>query len=561
MNIKEWRKRKILKKVGLVRTDSIEAEADRLTFINDEEKLTRQRIREYNIWYGGDGDELLNFYTHQNTLEYNFEPWYSRNKREYFWAISSTEKGIKRTHSGQPRNIVDTLVNILKFPVIDCPQAESKDEKHNRLNEIIDACELRKIYKNRQLPLTLVEGWGCFKINWDISLSDYPYPIYYKAEQVDFIYRADRVVGVIFKDYYVDGESKKYLLVETRSVDYDPQTKRRYLDIERVLFRANDSNDFVDPVEGDWGQVVPELAQAYQDRHIKVTDCDMLLAVPCIIFENTARVGGPGRSIFTGKIDLFDDLDQCLSQNSNAVRKSTPVEYFNSDFLERDPETGMPIQPKAYDRKYSIYSGQRDANGGSTSNDPVQVTQPQINFEQYTNNAVQILLQIVNGVMSPATLGIDIAKKDNAEAQREKEKVTIFTRNAIIDAEEIILKSLCKQLLCSYELMHTGIITKKDYDISVKFSEFADDSYENKLEKLGQAFDNQLISEDMFMKKLYDNTLTKEEYDKEMEWLKKNHTEPRVEGQKGAAAGAMMGGMNPEAMAEMDQFGSEDEEL
>ena len=107
--------------------------------------------------------------------------------------------------------------------------------------------------------------------------------------------------------------------------------------------------------------------------------------------------------------------------------------------------------------------------------------------------------------------------------------------------------------------MHTGIITKKDYDISVKFSEFADDSYENKLEKLGQAFDNQLISEEMFMKKLYDNTLTKEEFEKEINWLKENHTKPQVEGQKGAAAGAMMGGMNPEVMAEME--GMDEEEL
>ena len=559
MNLKEWIRKKVLKTVGLAKTDSLEAEADRLTFINDEEKLTRQRIREYNIWYGGDGDELLNFYTHQNTLEYNFEPWYSRNKREYFWAISSTEKGIKRTHSGQPRNIVDTLVNIIKFPVIDCAETESADGKFNRLTQIINDCNLKKIYKNKQLPLTLVEGWGCFKINWDKSLSDYPYPIYYRAEQVDFIEKSNRIIGIIFKDYYTDGDKKQMLMIETRTIKYDEATKKRYLDIEKQLFRANESNEFVDPIEQPWNELVPELKDAYENRHVRVDDCTLLLAVPCIIFENTARVGGPGRSIFTGKIDLFDDLDQCLSQNSNAVRKSTPVEYFNSDFLERDPETGIPIQPKAYDRKYSIYSGQRDANGGSTVNEPVQVTQPNLDFEQYSTNAVQILLQIVNGVMSPATLGIDIAKKDNAEAQREKEKVTIFTRNAIIEAEEIIYKDLCNQLLCSYELMHEGIITKKDYDISVKFSEFADDSYENKLEKLGQAFDNQLISEEMFMKKLYDNTLTKEEFEKEINWLKENHTKPQVEGQKGAAAGAMMGGMNPEAMSEME--GMEEEEL
>lgn len=559
MNLKEWIRKKVLKTVGLSKTDSLQADADRLTFINDDEKLMRQRVREYNIWYAGDGDELLNFYTHQNTLEYNFEPWYSRNKRNYFWAISSTEYDIKRTHSGQPRNIVDTLVNIIRFPLIDCPQADSADGKWNRLDQIIKDCGLKYIYKNRQLPLTLVEGWGCYKINWDKDLSDYPYPIYYRAEQVDFMYRADRIVGIMFKDYYTDGESRKYLMIETRTIKYDQVTKTRYLDIEKTLFRANETNEYVDLIEEEWSKFVPELADAYENKHIRIDNCTMLLAVPCIIFENTAKIGGPGRSIFTGKIDLFDDLDQCLSQNSNAVRKSTPVEYFNSDFLERDPNTGLPIQPKAYDRKYSIYSGQRDANGGSTSADPVQVTQPQLNFEQYTSNAIQILLQIVNGIMSPATIGIDIAKKDNAEAQREKEKVTIFTRNAIIESEEEILRSLSVQLLCAYEMMHTGVITKNDYDVSVKFSEFADDSYENKLEKLGQAFDNQLISEEMFMEKLYNNSLTREEYNKEINWLKINHTQPQVQGQQGALAGEMMGGMNPESLAQMEAAQDEEE--
>ena len=139
--------------------------------------------------------------------------------------------------------------------------------------------------------------------------------------------------------------------------------------------------------------------------------------------------------------------------------------------------------------------------------------------------------------MSPATLGIDIAKKDNAEAQREKEKVTIFTRNMIIEEETEILKDLCSQLLCAKELMDKNEITVRDYDISVKFSEFADDSFETKLEKLGAAFDSETISEEMYMQKLYGNSLSKADYDKELKWLKEHHTKPRDEGMQGMAGG------------------------
>ena len=54
----------------------------------------------------------------------------------------------------------------------------------------------------------------------------------------------------------------------------------------------------------------------------------------------------------------------------------------------------------------------------------------------------KFLLQIMNGIISPATLGMDIAKKDNAEAQREKEKVTVFTRNKLARAEKKILEKI-----------------------------------------------------------------------------------------------------------------------
>lgn len=534
MQIKEYLRRKLLGFLGLAKTDGQSTE-QRLTFINDAERLVRSRIVEYNVWYGGDGDELLNFYTHEQMLSYNYEPWYSRNKRNYFWSISSTEQDIKRTHSGQPRNIADTIVSITKFPTINCTDGE--DQK-KLLAKILKECKLKTTYRDEQLPLTLIEGWGCYKINWNLDISDYPYAEYYRADNIDFIYKANRIVGIVFKDYYTDGQNKKYLLTETRVLKYDKEAKCRYLEITKELFKV--SGDELIPL--DDFSAVPELADC--DKSYRIDNLNCLLAEPCILYKDTSGTGAYGRSIFTGKIDLFDDLDQCLSQNSNAVRRSTPTEYYNSDYLERDEETGMPKQPKAYDRKFVIYKGQTDANGASNSKDPVQVTQPNINFTQYTDNAIQILIQICNGILSPATLGIDIAKKDNAEAQREKEKVTIFTRNTIIDGETEILRSLCEQLLIAYQLMHTGKASVQEYSISIKFSEFADDSYENKLKVLGQAFDAENISEKMFMEKLYGDTLSEEEFETELAWLKENHTQPKKDGMLGAGAGIEQGEIN-----------------
>ena len=491
---------------------------DRTTFINDNEKLGRMKLKEYDVWYDGDGDELLNFYTRENYIGFNYEPFYMRNKKNYFWAISSTEAQIKRTHSGQPRNIVDTLVNIMPFPLI------SAGEDTKKLQAVVKESGLEQVYKDEQLPLTLVEGWGCWKINWDKDVSDYPSVEYVSAENVDFIYKGGKIIGIVFKNYYTS-DKKRYLLLETRSIEWKPNSSAAEgSEGERVLVITNElyelpmnmaATDDDTPLKKVDLKTVPALDSV--EERIEIGPFDKLFAVPCVLLGNTSRQWGYGRSIFTGKIDLFDDLDQALSQSSNAVRLSTPIEYIDEEYLERD-KNGLPKKPKAYDRKYVMMKGQKNGDGVATGQ-PVQITQPSVEFSRYSDHAVQILLQILNGILSPATLGIDIAKKDNAAAQREKEKVTIFTRNALINGEERILRSLMEQMLMAKEFMDTGAVSVHSYDISVKFNEFADDSFENKLEALGKAYDMEEISTDMYLNKLYGDTLSEEERAAEKEFL------------------------------------------
>lgn len=515
---------------------------DRTTFINDNEKLGRMKLKEYDVWYDGDGDELLNFYTRENYIGFNYEPFYMRNKKNYFWAISSTEAQIKRTHSGQPRNIVDTLVNIMPFPLI------SAGENTKKLQAVVRESGLEQVYKDEQLPLTLVEGWGCWKINWDKDVSDYPSVEYVSAENVDFIYKNGKIIGIVFKNYYTS-DKKRYLLLETRSIEWKPNSSAAEgSEGERVLVITNElyelpmnmaATDDDTPLKKVDLKTVPELESV--EERIEIGPFDKLFAVPCVLLGNTSRQWGYGRSIFTGKIDLFDDLDQALSQSSNAVRLSTPIEYIDEEYLERD-KNGLPKKPKAYDRKYVMMKGQKNGDGVSTGQ-PVQITQPSVEFSRYSDHAVQILLQILNGILSPATLGIDIAKKDNAAAQREKEKVTIFTRNALINGEERILRSLMEQMLMAKEFMDTGAVSVHSYDISVKFNEFADDSFENKLEALGKAYDMEEISTDMYLNKLYGDTLSEEERAAEKEFLE-SARQARTE----AYSNADGGGANTQGM-------------
>ena len=92
----------------------------------------------------------------------------------------------------------------------------------------------------------------------------------------------------------------------------------------------------------------------------------------------------------------------------------------------------------------------------------------------------------------------------------------------LVDTESDILKELFSQALCAYECMREGIITVKHYDMSINFSEFADDSFENKITVLGDAYNKKNLSPEMYLNKLYGHSLSYSDFEAELEFLKEN---------------------------------------
>ena len=79
------------------------------------------------------------------------------------------------------------------------------------------------------------------------------------------------------------------------------------------------------------------------------------------------------------------------------------------------------------------------------------MTQPVIPSENYLQSYISFLDLCLQGVISPSTLGIDTKKMDNAEAQREKEKTTLYTRNIIIEAIQKTLPMLVNCAIKAYD--------------------------------------------------------------------------------------------------------------
>ena len=543
INMLDYYKQKCFSFLGLINTsENPNVTSQNLMYVNNINEIQEQKLREYNTWYAGDGDALLNLYTGNMLYEYNTEPLFDRNKRSYFWSVSATEDNIKRTHSGQPRNIVDTLVNIVGVPKI----SVADEDKSARLEKILDDNNFSKMFLQTQLPRTLVEGWGCYKIDYDSSLRDTPIINYYRANEVEFIYKSGQLIAILFKNYYTTEEDTKYLLVETRRQERKKDSTdgkwHSNLLIEKELFRLHQDNTMIPCGLKD----LPQLEDI--EPRIVINDYPGFLAVPSIIFDSDDSTVY-GRSIYTGKIDMFDDLDQCLSQASNTVRRSTTHVYINNNYLDRDTKTGMPIMPSNYDCDYVMLSGSFGPDGSTAGQEPVTTIQPNVSFGQYDNEAISLLINIVSGIMSPATLGIDIAKKDNAEAQREKEKVTVFTRNTIIAECTKIVKKLCTEVLCADALMNNGEIkgSEKFYDINCKFDEFADASFEAKAETLIGIYQSNLMTPELFIESLYGDSLSEAEKQKQIEFISQ-------------ASQAQQNLMAGEAMA-MQQAGTSPDEL
>lgn len=91
----------------------------------------------------------------------------------------------------------------------------------------------------------------------------------------------------------------------------------------------------------------------------------------------------------------------------------------------------------------------------------------------------------LQGLVSPATLGIDVGKMSSADAQREKKDVTGNTRNTITAALEKVLPQLISATLKTYDNMQGK--SPDDYEPIVSFGEYGAPDFGSRVETVGKA--------------------------------------------------------------------------
>lgn len=462
--------------------------------INIQEAYTYEtNLIRNKLWYRGEAYELEQFFKNVSS-----DPV---NKARFWSAVPSQDLSIRKIHSGLPAMIVDRLSDII---IADIDSIELENEKENNLWE-----EIRQDNKFDEMigdviSKVLVSGDGAFKISIDKEVSKYPILEFFDGSMVEYETNRGRLKEIKFITYYNKSNYKKYKLVEIYGKGYVRYKLYDERDNEVSLSAIEETSNLVDvDFKGDF-----------------------IMALPLMFFKSV-KFEGRGKSLLDNKSDSFDALDEVISQWIDAIRDGRVQKYIPEDLIPRNPNTGELLKPNSFDNKFIAVGTSLAEN----ANNQIDMKQADINYLAYVEsyaNAVDMCLQ---GILSPSTLGIDLKKTDNAEAQREKEKTTLYTRNKIVDTLTEVIPNLVNIVLKTNDVLNKK--TPGEYEASIRFGEYASPSFDTVVEIIGKAKSYGIMSIEKAIDELYGDTMTDEEKAIEIQRVKEQNgmietEEPKV---------------------------------
>jgi len=431
------------------------------------------------LLYRGDPSELDQFFK-QTALD--------PVSKSRFWAAVPTEGlGIRKIHSGLPAMIADRFADIV---MADLDGIELQAQEQTDLWDAISQDNGADKLIGEAITETLVAGDGAFKITVDTDVTQYPIIEFFSGERVDYKHNRGRLQEVIFyTDYAV--KEKDYRLAETYGKGY---IRYQLLDAAGKVVQL---------------ATLPETAQL---QDVTYTG-DFIMAVPLMLFKSS-KWPGRGKSIFDSKADSFDALDEVISQWVDAIRAGRVQKYIPEDMIPKDPLTGAFLKPNPFDNQF-IRIGNVMAEDAKSQ---INTVQPTILYEAFVASYSSALDMCLQGIMSPATLGIDLKKLDNAEAQREKEKATLYTRGKIVETLNEVIPRLVDVTLKVYDTMSSR--SAGQYEASITFGEYASPSFDTVVETVGKAKTYGIMSTEQSVESLYGDTWTDEQKAEEVSRLK-----------------------------------------
>lgn len=416
------------------------------------------------IWFRGDGYELEQLY--KSIPDYKYSFW---------GAVSTRGLEIRKIHTGLPKIIVNTLTNIC---VDDMQDIKIENiGKDNEWKEIEQENDFKNLVKNA-VRKALVTGDGAFKISVDTEISQYPIIEFYEADRIEVKRERGRVKEIRFKKSFRKA-GVSYVLKECYGYGY----------IEYKLYDEYNNEISIEKLES-----TKDLNPVYFDKS--------LIMAEYLRFFSSDKWEGRGQSVFDSKRDNFDALDEAWSQWIDALRANRTKTYIPEDLLPRDAATGAIKYGNPFDNRFIATGTPMQENAQSK----IETQNGTIDCNSYLNTYVTALDLCLQGLISPSTLGIDTKKLDNAEAQREKEKTTLYTRQTIIYSLQYCIDGLIDKVFKVMNTMHNEPL--EDTDAEVSFGEYANPSFESQIETVGKAKTQGVMSIESIVEELYGDSKT-----------------------------------------------------
>jgi hypothetical protein len=464
------------------------------TIIIDENMSRLTNCIKNRIWYNGKSKQLSQLYSQLDVPSTMF--WKARMTRG---------QEIRKIHVGLPSMVVDTIANIVMSDYNGVEITSKNSTSYSERWAVIEKSNnFAEILKEALTDIGIV-GDGAFKVSFDKNISEEPIIEWFPAERVEFVYIRGRIREIKFyTDYYERG--KKYQFCEIYGYGY----------IKYELYDDNGKDIKLNSIN----------ATSWIDGQGVKFDKKSIWAVP-MIFGKSQDYKGRGKSLIEIKEDAFDSFDEVWSQWQDSLRAGRTKTYIPDNLIPRDPETGEAASPNPFDNRFII----TEPSGKENAADKVQTETPTIQHDAYLSSYVTALDLCLQGIISPSTLGIDTKKLDNAEAQREKEKTTLYTRNNYVELVENVMPQLVMAVLNADEEIKGGTAVKENLEIKVKFGEYANPSFESQVETVGKARQNGTMSIETGVDELYGDSKSDEWKAEEVKRIKEEQgivTEPET---------------------------------
>lgn len=429
------------------------------------------------IWERGDSNEISQLYKELP----------GENNRIRFWAaVPTVGNDINKLHTGLPQIMCQILTGIVMSDMNDI----TVDGKYQKVWDKIAEDNGFKDILEEAVKSVLIVGDGAFKISIDPNLTEYPIIEFVPGDALEYVYTRGRIKEIRFRTVYAKKDGT-YVLEESYGRGY----------IKSSLLKNGN-------------EVLLSSIEETQNLNAEVTfDGNFIMAQQLMAFKSS-RYRGHGRSILDGKSDSFDSLDEAWSQWMDAVRRGRSREYIPENMLPRNPDTGEIMKPNAFDHAY-IRTDKAMAEGAA---EKIDIKQPDIPHESYQSTYITALDLCLQGVLSPSTLGIDVKKLDNAEAQREKEKVTMYTRNKMVQALQKAIPKLVDIVIKVHNTQLKNAL--EDVKAEVAFGEYANPSFESQVETVGKGKTSGIMSLEACVDELYGSSKDEDWKKKEVERLK-----------------------------------------